>query len=127
MSPDGTKLLDEGRTVYTGPVAEGTKIHKINGYYYLSIQREEFPKDGKLFYAQKTLYGPYEKKVILEQGSTNINGPHQGAMVDTPYGEWFFFSFSTIQSIGQSGTFATYALEKWLASYRCRYGYEWHR
>lgn len=37
MSPDGTKLLDEGRTVYTGPVAEGTKIHKINGYYYLSI------------------------------------------------------------------------------------------
>lgn len=37
MSPDGTKLLDDGVTVYTGPVAEGTKIHKKDGYYYMSI------------------------------------------------------------------------------------------
>lgn len=28
MSADGTRLLDEGMTVYTGPVAEGTKIFK---------------------------------------------------------------------------------------------------
>ena len=32
MSPDGTRLLDDGCTVYTGPVAEGTKIHKRDGY-----------------------------------------------------------------------------------------------
>ena len=37
MSADGTRLLDEGMTVYTGPVAEGTKIFKKDGYYYLSI------------------------------------------------------------------------------------------
>lgn len=37
MSADGTKLLDEGKIVYTGPVAEGTKIYKRNNYYYLSI------------------------------------------------------------------------------------------
>jgi beta-xylosidase len=37
MSPDGRKLLDEGVTVYAGPVAEGTKFYKMNGYYYISI------------------------------------------------------------------------------------------
>lgn len=37
MSEDSRTLLDEGLTVYTGPVAEGTKIHKHEGYYYLSI------------------------------------------------------------------------------------------
>ncbi len=37
MSPDGRQLLDEGLTVYTGPVAEGTKFLKRKGYYYLII------------------------------------------------------------------------------------------
>ena len=31
MSEDGKELLDDGKTVYEGPVAEGTKIHKWNG------------------------------------------------------------------------------------------------
>ena len=35
MSPDGKQLLDDGVTVYTGPVAEGTKFLKRNGYYYI--------------------------------------------------------------------------------------------
>ncbi|MBR1548304.1 MAG: glycoside hydrolase 43 family protein, partial [Prevotella sp.] len=37
MSADGRTLLDDGVTVYTGPVAEGTKWLKRNGYYYLII------------------------------------------------------------------------------------------
>lgn len=37
MAPDGSRLLDKGRTVYTGPVAEGTKWLKKDGYYYLII------------------------------------------------------------------------------------------
>ena len=64
------------------------------------------------FTLEKSYMVHMRKKVVLEQGSTNINGPHQGAMVDTPYGEWFFFHFTTIQSIGQSSTSATYALEE---------------
>ena len=37
MSADGRQLLDDGVTVYTGPVAEGTKFLKRNGFYYLVI------------------------------------------------------------------------------------------
>ena len=37
MTPDGKTLLDDGKVIYTGPVAEGTKFYKRHGYYYLSI------------------------------------------------------------------------------------------
>lgn len=43
------------------------------------------------YFTFKNIYGPYEKKVVLEQGNTTLNGPHQGALVDTPEGEWWFF------------------------------------
>ncbi len=101
MSPDGTELLDSGRTVYTGPVAEGTKIFKRNGYYYLSIPEGGVSTGWQTVLRSKNIYGPYEKKVVLEQGSTEVNGPHQGAMVDTPEGEWFFFHFQQYEPLGR--------------------------
>ncbi|WP_372772521.1 glycoside hydrolase 43 family protein [Mangrovibacterium sp.] len=96
MSADGKSLLDDGLTVYTGPVAEGTKIQKRNGYYYLSIPEGGVERGWQTILRSKNIYGPYEKKVVLETGSTQINGPHQGAMVDTPDGEWWFLHFQSI-------------------------------
>ena len=29
------------------------------------------------------MYGPYEEKIVMHQGNTDINGPHQGAWIDT--------------------------------------------
>ena len=101
MSPDGTKLLDEGRTVYTGPVAEGTKIHKFGEYYYLSIPEGGVATGWQTVLRSKNIYGPYEKKIVLEQGMTDINGPHQGAMVDTPEGEWWFYHFQQYNPLGR--------------------------
>ena len=101
MSPDGKRLLDEGRTVYTGPVAEGTKIHKRDGYYYLSIPEGGVEGGWQTVLRSRNIYGPYEKKVVLEQGMTNVNGPHQGAMVDTPEGEWWFLHFQQFNPIGR--------------------------
>lgn len=49
----------------------------------------------------KSLYGPYEKRVVLEQGSTTVNGPHQGAIVDTPDGEWWFLHFQSTPVLGR--------------------------
>ena len=48
----------------------------------------------------RQIYGPYEHRVVLAQGSTNINGPHQGAYVETPDGEGWFVHF---QSDGAHG------------------------
>ena len=101
MSADGTRLLDEGMTVYTGPVAEGTKIFKKDGYYYLSIPEGGVGTGWQTILRSKNIYGPYEKKVVLEQGSTTINGPHQGAIVDTPDDQWAFFHFQPPHASGR--------------------------
>jgi len=101
MSQDGTKLLDEGVTVYEGPVAEGTKIHKWNGYYYLSIPEGGVGGGNQVCLRSASIYGPYDKKVVLETGSTVINGPHQGAIIDTPDGEWYFMHFQLQPVLGR--------------------------
>ena len=93
MSADGRQLLDDGVTVYTGPVAEGTKFMKRNGYYYLSIPEGGVGTGWQTVLRSRSIYGPYEKRVVLEQGSTAVNGPHQGAIVDTPEGAWWFYHF----------------------------------
>ena len=101
MSPDGKTLLDEGVTVYTGPVAEGTKWLKRNGYYYLIIPEGGVGTGWQTVLRSKNVYGPYEKRVVLEQGSTNVNGPHQGALVDTPEGTWWFYHFQETPALGR--------------------------
>ncbi|WP_071145380.1 family 43 glycosylhydrolase [Bacteroides ihuae] len=101
MSADGTRLLDDGVTVYSGPVAEGTKIFKREGYYYISIPEGGVGTGWQTVLRSKNIYGPYEKKIVLEQGSTSINGPHQGAIVDTPDGQWCFFHFQHNGSLGR--------------------------
>src|SRR5690554_6183010 len=101
MNNDGTELLDEGVIVYEGPTAEGTKIHKINGSYYLSIPEGGVATGWQTVLRSGNMYGPYESRKVLEQGSTKINGPHQGALVDTPDGEWWFFHFQDTHPLGR--------------------------
>ncbi len=101
MSADGKTLLDDGVTVYTGPVAEGTKWLKRDGWYYLIIPEGGVGQGWQTVLRSKNVYGPYEKRVVLEQGSTLVNGPHQGALVDTPEGEWWFFHFQETPVLGR--------------------------
>ena len=101
MSPDGRQLLDEGITVYEGPIAEGTKWLKRNGWYYLIIPEGGVGTGWQTVLRSKNIYGPYERKIVLEQGSTAINGPHQGALVDTPDGQWWFYHFQETPVLGR--------------------------
>lgn len=101
MSADGRALLDDGVTVYTGPVAEGTKWLKRDGWYYLIIPEGGVGQGWQTVLRSKNIYGPYEKKVVLEKGSTIVNGPHQGALVDTPDGNWWFFHFQETPVLGR--------------------------
>ena len=93
MSADGRELLDEGVTVYEGPVAEGPKMFKKDGWYFISIPEGGVGEGWQTILRSKDIYGPYESRRVLEQGSTDINGPHQGSLVETPDGEWWFAHF----------------------------------
>lgn len=100
MSPDGSRLLDDGIEVYRGPVAEGTKIYKRDGWYYLSIPEGGVGEGWQQLLRARSLCGPYEGRTVLAQRDTAINGPHQGALVDTAEGHWWFFHF---QDAGAQG------------------------
>lgn len=101
MSADGRTLLDEGRVVYTGPVAEGTKWLKRNGWYYLSIPEGGVGEGWQTVLRSRNIYGPYEKRVVLEQGSTDINGPHQGSIVEAADSTWWFYHFQHDGALGR--------------------------
>ena len=98
MSPDATQMLGEGQQVFsdptTQPTIEGPKVHKRNGWYYLLAPAGGVQAGWQVALRSRSIYGPYEARVVLEQGTTSINGPHQGALVDTPSGdEWWFVHF----------------------------------
>ena len=97
MSPDGSRLLGEGKIVFHDPekhpTLEGPKFLKRNGWYYILAPAGGVETGWQVVLRSKSIYGPYEDKIVLAQGSTDINGPHQGALVDTPGGEWWFLHF----------------------------------
>lgn len=101
MSPDGRMLLDEGQKVYDGPCAEGTKIFKRNGWYYLFIPEGGVENGWQTACRSRSIYGPYESRKVLQQGTTSINGPHQGGLVDLENGESWFIHFQSTGAIGR--------------------------
>lgn len=97
MTPDATKLIGEGRTVFDDPprhpTLEGPKFHKREGWYYISAPAGGVATGWQVILRSRSVFGPYADRIVLAQGSTPINGPHQGALVDTPAGEWWFVHF----------------------------------
>jgi beta-xylosidase len=105
MNAEGTKVLDAGRLVYDGhdidPTVEGPKLYKRNGYYYIFAPAGGVATGWQLVLRSKNIYGPYERRVVMDQGSTAINGPHQGAWVDTRSGTHWFIHFQDRAAYGR--------------------------
>lgn len=105
MSPDGTKILGTGQMVFDGrlrhPTIEGPKFYKRNGYYYIFAPAGGVKTGWQTVLRSKNVYGPYEDKIVLHQGATAINGPHQGAWVQTRSGEDWFLHFQDRGAYGR--------------------------
>ncbi|UQZ37398.1 beta-xylosidase [Paenibacillus sp. PK3_47] len=101
MSADGRELLDDGIIVYVGKIAEGTKIYKRQGYYYFVIPEGGVETGWQTVLRSRSMYGPFERKVVLRQGATKINGPHQGALVELKSGETWFLHFQSAGALGR--------------------------
>jgi beta-xylosidase len=105
MTPDGTRLLDDGVMVFDGhdnnPTLEGPKFYKRNGYYYIFAPAGGVETGWQLVLRSMNVYSPYEPKVIMAQGKTSINGPHQGAWIETQTGESWFIHFQDKGAYGR--------------------------
>jgi beta-xylosidase len=107
MSPDGTGLLDEGRIVVNGDeipgytTLEGPKLYKRDGWYWIFAPAGGVKQGWQSAFRSRTIWGPYEDRIVLAQGDTTINGPHQGAWVSTAGGEDWFLHFQDRDAYGR--------------------------
>lgn len=96
MSKDGLNILDNGTLIYcdeiNNPTLEGLKIIKKDNWYYIFAPAGGVKTGWQTVLRSKKLYGPYESKRVLDEGN-GINGPHQGGIVNTKLGEWWFIHF----------------------------------
>ncbi len=97
MSADGTKAIGEDHFIFNGvetqPTIEGPKVYKRNGFYYILAPAGGVKPGWQTALRAKNIHGPYEEKIVMKQGSSVINGPHQGGLTDTESGEEWFLHF----------------------------------
>lgn len=108
MSPDAKTILDtQGKVVIDGnkipnyKTLEGPKFYKHNGYYYVFAPAGGVETGWQSVFRSKTIDGPYEDKIVMEQGNSPTNGPHQGAWVQAQDGSDWFFHFQDKRAYGR--------------------------
>lgn len=99
------KVIGNDVLVYDGhtedATIEGPKFYKRNKYYYIFAPAGGVGTGWQTVLRSKNIYGPYERKEVLHQGNTTVNGPHQGAWVQTQTGEDWFLHFQDRDAYGR--------------------------
>ena len=106
MNREGSAVISAPVMVFDGNdgtnhTIEGAKFYKRNGYYYIFAPAGGVVTGWQLVLRSKNVYGPYEPRIVMAQGKTDINGPHQGAWIDTPAGESWFLHFQDKGAYGR--------------------------
>ena len=78
--------------------AEGTQVHKINGYYYVfNICWPSGSSRTEIVHRSKSLSGPWEGKVV-----NSDQGVAQGSLVDTKENGWMGYLFQDHGGVGRT-------------------------
>ncbi|MEO8359180.1 MAG: glycoside hydrolase 43 family protein [Vicinamibacteria bacterium] len=105
LSADGLHTDGKDVQVFDGhaahPTIEGPKFYKRNGWYYIFAPAGGVATGWQTVLRSKNVLGPYEDRIVLRQGRSAVNGPHQGAWVDTPNGDSWFFHFQDRGAYGR--------------------------
>jgi len=100
-STDDLGVLINGDELQGFKVLEGPKFYKRNGWYYIFAPAGGVKTGWQSVFRSKNIFGPYEQRIVMDQGKTLVNGPHQGALVDTPSGDWWFLHFQDQEAYGR--------------------------
>ncbi|MBQ1041790.1 RICIN domain-containing protein [Micromonospora sp. C32] len=119
LSADGRSQV-RAQQVYQTPSSigtlEGARFYKRNGAYYIWLTR---PANGQ--YVLKSTngpFGPYEQRQVLLNMPGPISGggvPHQGGLVQTQTGAWYYMAFTDAYPGGRMPTLApiTWTSDGW--------------
>ncbi|MFC0533633.1 family 43 glycosylhydrolase [Phytohabitans kaempferiae] len=96
LAADGLSQV-RAQQVFTTPSSvgtlEGARFYKRNGSYYIWLTR---PANGQYVLKASNPWGPYEMRQVLLDLPGPISGggvPHQGGLVQTQNGQWYYMSF----------------------------------
>ena len=106
LNKEGTKPISDPVVVFDGNgtenrTCEGPKFYKREGWSWIMCPAGGVPTGFQLAMRSKSPYGPYESKVVLAQGKSSVNGPHQGGWVHTALGEDWFLHFQDKECYGR--------------------------
>ncbi|KQR07197.1 xylosidase [Cellulomonas sp. Leaf334] len=89
-----------------GGTLEGARFYKRNGYYYIWLTK---PANGQYVLRSSSPFGPYEMRQVLLDLPGPISGggvPHQGGIVQTQAGDWWYMAFTDAYPGGRMPTLA---------------------
>jgi len=80
---------------------EGNRMYKRNGYYYVL---DDHPGDTTYIWKSTSPWGPYTSKILVMNIASPVpsgGAPHQGSLVQTPTGQWYYMSFTWAYPAGR--------------------------
>ncbi len=98
---------DKYAFVYDGhdhnPKIEGPKFYRRGKYFYILSPAGGVGTGWQVALRSEKIYGPYESKIVLAQGDSDTNGPHQGALIDLDDEgkNWAFMHFQDMGPFGR--------------------------
>ena len=105
LGADGTSVLDDGQVIAEDkaklPYLEGPKLYKRHGWYYIFAPFGGVETGSEAVLRSRSIQGPYETRVVLSQGTTTVQGPHQGGYVEGADGNGWFLHFNSTGAFGR--------------------------
>ncbi len=105
LNAAGDKVTGPATLIYDGhgidPTVEGPKMYKRNGFYYVFAPAGGVETGWQIVLRSQNITGPYERRIVMAQGKSPVNGPHQGAWVSTPGGQHWFLHFQDKGAYGR--------------------------
>ncbi|KAL2159992.1 hypothetical protein VTH06DRAFT_1647 [Thermothelomyces fergusii] len=98
LSPDGLRAVRTETVIVPEQAGvdtlEGNRMYKIGGRYYIL---NDHPGTTAYVWQADSPWGPYEGRPLADNVPGPLPGggaPHQGSLVPTPSGAWYFMSFT---------------------------------
>lgn len=105
LSADGLSIAKTQQVLQASDVPtdslEGNRMYKINGTYYILNDQ---PGSTTCIWKSSSPWGPYESKVLVQNMGPPVEGgnsPHQGSLIKTADGNWYYMSFTWAYPAGR--------------------------
>ncbi|TDZ49624.1 Non-reducing end alpha-L-arabinofuranosidase BoGH43B [Colletotrichum trifolii] len=113
LAADGLSVVRSEQVLQASDVntetVEGNRMYKINGTYYILNDQ---PGSTTYVWKSSSPWGPYEAKILVKDVTPPLaggNSPHQGSLVQTKDGTWYFMSFTWAYPAGRMPVLAPIA------------------